>query len=224
LETSSTEVTRKIKGVSIRLIVAIVILLISIGTFYIISDEAVVENESAFDHFIFNQVDPITSPSLTRIMIGITFFGSSYFLFPAYVILSAYYLIFKRNTRVTLNVAAVGLTSAGVLFVIKNIFRRHRPLHPLIQNVNGFSFPSGHSFSAFTFFGLLIYIIWKGNFKKKTKYVLSALFFLFAAAIAFSRVYLHVHFATDAIAGFCLCIIWLTISITLLNKINPQKS
>ena len=37
-------------------------------------------------------------------------------------------------------------------------------------------------------------------------------FFLFACAIAFSRVYLHVHYASDVIAGFCLCIVWLGIS------------
>jgi membrane-associated phospholipid phosphatase len=223
VQQTQEHVARKIKGVSVRLIIVLALFVIALAGFSIIGDEAVLENETGFDKFAFHKLAAITSPTLTQIMTYITFFGSSYFLLPAYILVTAYYLLLKKNTKLSLEVSAIGLTSVGILFGIKSIFHRHRPLDPLIKNVNGFSFPSGHSFSAFTFFGLLIYIIWKTHLEKQAKVVATVFLFLFACAIALSRVYLHVHFATDAIAGFCLCIIWLTVSLWLLNKVVFTK-
>lgn len=223
MQTNPENITKKIKGISLRLLVVILLFVVAFGAFYLIADEAVLENETGLDTFVFQRLATIVSPSVTRVMIAITFFGSSYFLLPAYILLTAYYLFYKKNTRLSMNVSSVGITSTGVLFAIKSIFKRHRPLDPLIKNVNGFSFPSGHSFSAFTFFGLLIYILWQTEADKFVKWIASIFFFMFACAIAFSRVYLHVHFATDAIAAFCLCIIWLTISLFVLNKINLKS-
>jgi membrane-associated phospholipid phosphatase len=224
VQQTQEHVARKIKGVSVRLIIVLALFVIALAGFSIIGDEAVLENETGFDKFAFHKLAAITSPTLTQIMTYITFFGSSYFLLPAYILVTAYYLLLKKNTKLSLEVSAIGLTSVGILFGIKSIFHRHRPLDPLIKNVNGFSFPSGHSFSAFTFFGLLIYIIWKTHLEKQAKVVATVFLFLFACAIALSRVYLHVHFATDAIAGFCLCIIWLTVSLWLLNKVVFTKT
>ncbi len=224
MQNTSAPVAKKIKGVSLRLLVVILLFILALSAFYLITNEAVLENDNQLDQFVFQNISTIVSPSLTRVMIAVTFFGSSYFLLPAYILLTAYYLFLKKNTRLSLNISSIGLTGTGVLFAIKSIFKRHRPLDPLIKNVSGFSFPGGHSFSAFTFFGLLIYIVWQTEADKFVKWIASIFFFLFACAIAFSRVYLHVHFATDAVAGFCLCIIWLTISLSVLNKINFKKA
>jgi undecaprenyl-diphosphatase len=152
-------------------------------------------------------------------MVAITFFGSSYFLLPAYVLLIVYFL-FKKNSRLSWNIAAIALSSTIILFSLKTIFHRHRPLDPLVQNVKGFSFPSGHAFSSFTFFGLLIYILWRQRMNTGLRWAATAFFFLCAWAIAFSRVYLHVHYASDVIAGFCLCVVWLLFSFWALEKLQ----
>jgi len=178
MQTTSPPVTKKIKGISLRLLVVMLLFLIALSAFYIITDEAVLENENGLDTFVFQKLSPIVSPSITRVMIAITFFGSSYFLLPSYIVLTAYYLLFRKNTRLSLNVSSIGITSTGVLFAIKSIFKRQRPLDPLIKNVNGFSFPSGHSFSAFTFFGLLIYIVWQTEADSLVKWIASVFFFL----------------------------------------------
>ncbi|MDQ6756948.1 MAG: phosphatase PAP2 family protein, partial [Bacteroidota bacterium] len=134
----------------------------------------------------------------------------------------AYYLFLRKNSRLTLNVASIGLTSTALLFVFKHIFQRTRPVDPLVKNLVGYSFPSGHSFSAFTFFGLLIYILWQTKMQKAWKWVLSIVCFLIAAFIATSRVYLHAHFASDVIAGFCLSTMWLIISLWILGIIDKK--
>jgi undecaprenyl-diphosphatase len=180
------------------------------------------ENENGLDKSVFEKLAAITNPTTTHLMVIVTFFGSSYFLTPAYLILIFYSLFFKKDRKLSLDIASFCIISTIILFSLKAIFHRHRPLDPLVQNVNGFSFPSGHSFSSFTFFGLLIYILWNIDMNPVLRWVLSILFFLFACAIAFSRVYLHVHYASDVVAGLCLCIVWLGISFWVLKKIRKK--
>ncbi|HEX8278805.1 MAG TPA: phosphatase PAP2 family protein, partial [Segetibacter sp.] len=98
------------------------------------------------------------------------------------------------------------------------------PPYPLLANVKGFSFPSGHSFSAFTFCGLLIYILWETQISIFWKWIGSFVLFVFAAMIAVSRVYLHVHYASDVVAGFCLSVLWLTISISVLQNLEAKRT
>ncbi len=124
----------------------------------------------------------------------------------------------------SLDVASVGISSTIILFSLKAIFHRHRPFDPVVKNVNGFSFPSGHSFSSFTFFGLLIYILWNHEMNPALRWILTIFFFLFACSIAFSRIYLHVHYASDVIAGLCLCILWLGFSFWLMKKFDNKLS
>jgi len=102
-------------------------------------------------------------------MLIFTFLGSNVFLLPAYILLILYFFFIRKNTRMALDTAMIGLTRTGLLFLMKDIFRRHRPPDPLINNVTGYSFPSGHSFSAFTFSGLVIYIIWETKIHRRWK-------------------------------------------------------
>jgi len=216
------DVQKKVKKFSWRFLIVVGVFVGAALLFAAITDEIILENENGLDVWAFHRLANIVSPATTRLMLIITFFGSAYFLFPAYILLVSYFLFFKKDTRLSLDVAAVGLTSTGILFWLKNIFHRHRPLDPLVHSVNGFSFPSGHSFSSFTFFGLLIYIIWNHPLNTSLRWVLTIFFLLFAASIALSRVYLHVHFASDVIAGLCLCIVWLSISFWVFQKF-PRK-
>jgi membrane-associated phospholipid phosphatase len=198
-------------------------LLLTLFLFMMITDEVVLEHETGFDERVFKQMAGSTSSFLTRIMLFFTFFGSTYFQFPAYILLIAFYLFIKRETRISINIAAIGLSSFILLFSLKGIFKRARPLDPLIQKVKHFSFPSGHSFSGFIFFGIIIYIIWQTKLKKSWKWMLSITAFFFASMIALSRVYLHLHFITDVIAGFCLSVIWLSLSFLIFKMIDRKQ-
>lgn len=212
---------KKASWITLRFILALLLFLITIFVFVTIADEIVVEHENKFDQSISHEILSFVSPANTSFMKAVTFFGSSSFLFPAYCILIIFYF-FKKRHRLALDIAMIGLSSTAILFMFKDIFKRHRPLDPLINNVTGFSFPSGHSFSSFTFFGLLIYIIWKTDIKKYWKIIIACILVLFAATIAFSRVYLRVHYPSDVVAGFCLSLLWLMISLWILHKADRQ--
>lgn len=212
----------KAEWITLRFIIAAVLFLATLFAFVSIADEIVLENNSRFDQSISQKILSFESPGATSMMEFFTFFGSHSFLFPAYILLILFYF-FKKETRLALDIIMVGLSSTGILFLFKNIFQRQRPLDPLIKDVTGFSFPSGHSFSSFTFFGMIIYIIWNTGMSKFWKLFLSIILFLFASVIAFSRVYLRVHYPSDVVAGFCLSIVWLILSLWILHKIDVLK-
>jgi undecaprenyl-diphosphatase len=183
----------------------------------------VLENENRFDQVVFGWIAPMINPATTSVMKAITFFGSSPFLFPAYVLLILYFLFWKKERWFSLEIAAIGIAGTILLFSLKSVFHRHRPPNQLVQTVNSFSFPSGHAFSAFTFFGLLIYILWKHQMNPVLRLLLTALFFLIACAIALSRVYLRVHYPSDVVAGFCLCVVWLGTSFGLFQVFRKKR-
>jgi len=216
-------VKKKAGAITLRFLIVAGSFLVSLFLFGFIADEMVLEQEYTMDHQVFFWLAGFTSQAHTHIMLIITFFGSSYFLLPAYILLILYFLFLRNNRKLSFDVAAIGITSTIILFSLKKFFHRQRPPDPVVHTVNGFSFPSGHSFSSFTFFGLLIYIIWNSEMKPVLRWTLTVFFFLFACAIAFSRVYLHVHYASDVIAGFCLCIVWLVAAFWLLKKFGRKE-
>ena len=211
-------IQKKVKEFSYRFLIVAGIFLLSLIVFILIADEFVLEKETGLDILVLIAYRELPASPQPEVMLFITFFGSPYFLLTAYILLVGYYLIFRKNTKLSLDVAAIGITSSILLFSLKAFFHRLRPLDPIVKAVKGFSFPSGHSFSSFTFFGLLIYIVWQYRFSNLWKWILTILFFLFACLIAFSRVYLHVHYASDVVAGFFLSLTFLTSSLWILNR------
>lgn len=93
-------------------------------------------------------------------------------------------------------------------FILKHIYTRPRPEFMLIDEY-GYSFPSGHAMVSMAFYGLYIYIIMHLNINKYIKYILSSLILLLILLIGLSRVYLHVHYFSDVIAGFAVSVIYL---------------
>lgn len=119
-------------------------------------------------------------------------------------IISAFAMIFTKKYRrfgiVLLAGLAFGLLTGTV---IKDIVARPRPytmdanIHPAIAFPRGTSFPSGHTLSS----TIAATIITKTN--KKFAFAAIPL----AALIAFSRLYLRVHFLSDVVIAICLGVI-----------------
>ncbi|MCY7422048.1 MAG: phosphatase PAP2 family protein [Chitinophagaceae bacterium] len=220
----NTETAEKAKGLSVRILLIILFFAAVCFMLYYISDEIVLEKEATFDARVFKFLDFKNRPALKPVMLFFTFFGSANFLLPAYILLSIFYLFKRKNKERSLNIAAIGLCSAGLLFFLKHLFRRARPEEQLLKNIAGYSYPSGHSFSSFTFCGMLIFLIWMSEkISKPVKWILSIFLFSFASMVALSRVYFRVHYPSDVIAGFLLSIVWLTICYFILERWNTTR-
>lgn len=135
-------------------------------------------------------------------------FGSPFFdaLMPAvsaladggvcWILLAAFLLARKGTRGAGLLVAAALVVDAAVVNgVLKPVIARPRPelsgVLPLVPLPADFSFPSGHTAASFAAAAALFFA--------KSRLASPALYL--AALIAFSRLYLGVHFPTDVAAG-----------------------
>jgi undecaprenyl-diphosphatase len=109
------------------------------------------------------------------------------------------------------------------MFGLKEYFHRKRPDLPVIRSLHNYSFPSGHALSSFIFCSVLIYLIWKGGMRNVWKWILSVLLILFSICIGISRIVLRYHYPTDVIAGFCLALAWVILSLWLERKLTPRS-
>ena len=153
-------------------------------------------------------------------MLFITFLGKHQFLIPANLILIFFFLLVKKQNWFSIRVITIAISSLVLMLLLKQLFRRKRPLSPLLKAAKGLSFPSGHAMSAVTFYGLLIYLVYKYIQGAIPKYVLIGFLALFILLIGISRIYLRVHYTSDVLAGFAMGIIWLVVSLWVMGKVE----
>ena len=214
--------TANVGAVSLKLVLVSILFVAAIFLFGYLADEVVLEQEDIFDSRVFHFLAQFATPTFIKIAHTITFFGSSYFFFPAYLLLVLYFL-FRRKWGYALDIALVGISSTLLMTVMKHIFHRQRPDHPIFKALTNYSFPSGHALSSFIFCSVLIYIVWHGRLTKAWKWIVSVLLFLFALCIGISRIVLRYHYPSDVLAGMCLGFAWSIFSLWLLRKFRYPK-
>ena len=151
---------------------------------------------------------------LDGIMLFITNLAGS--LGQIWLIVGILLIIFKktRRTGIAVIVSYIGVYLLGQL-LLKNLFVRPRPCQIdqafalIVDRPTSPSFPSTHSAWAFAAASAIFY-----KFRKAGIGV-----FVFAALIAFSRMYLFLHFPTDVLAGIALGIILGTLSAILCDRV-----
>lgn len=145
----------------------------------------------------------IHSAVLDPVMVSLSSIGDYGLI---WIAVSVCLLISKKYRRWgLLLLCALAVTTLTGEFVLKNIVCRHRPFtaNPnhtfllLIPEPSGYSFPSVHSAAAFC----AATVLWK--WKRKA----GVTAFILALLIAFSRMYLYVHFPTDVLGGIVLGVV-----------------
>ncbi len=113
------------------------------------------------------------------------------------------------------------LTLITVNFGVKNIVARVRPyeviegLTRIVEKQSDFSFPSGHSAHAFAVAVVIFIMLPK-------KFGVPAL--VLAFLMAFSRLYVGVHYPTDVIAGIAIGTVIALVSVFIAKKIQEKLS
>ena len=102
--------------------------------------------------------------------------------------------------------------------VIKVIVKRERPISWFLVEESGYSFPSGHAMAAVCFYGLIIYLLYRSNIKKKYQIGIITFLTILILLIAISRIYLGVHYASDVIGGVVIALIYLVIYVTIIDR------
>lgn len=161
--------------------------------------------------------DNFHSPLLNPILVFISTIGNSgaVWLFTA-----ALFLFLPRYRKYGLMLLlALLFTSVTGEILIKPLVQRIRPCNAdllmpmLIPRPHSFSFPSGHTSSSFA----AALVIWKAD--KKLRIYAVVLAFL----IAFSRLYLFVHYPSDILGGLLLGLLCGAISMRIINRFNRNS-
>jgi undecaprenyl-diphosphatase len=172
--------------------------------------DGVMRGEAAgFDAPVRAAVHSLTTPALTRVMLGFTWLGSV----PCVVGLGAILMwrLVKTGRRRSAIILAIATAGAEALDqVLKLVFQRARP-----EAFFGFpdpvtySFPSGHAITAASFYGVLAAIVAVREKRRAVRAAVWCAAALAAAAIGLSRVYLGVHYPSDVVAGYAVAVVWL---------------
>ncbi len=156
----------------------------------------------------------MTSPIMDKIMVGITTLGNSGMIWIALALL----MLCNKKYRKTGIVLAIGLIGSLVIgnIILKPLFHRLRPfqikggIELLIMAPHDYSFPSGHTLASSICATILLI--------RERKIGIAAL--ILAILIAFSRLYLYVHFPTDVLGGAVIGAIIGILSIKLSEKVR----
>lgn len=152
-----------------------------------------------FDYAAFQWLRTHHSPLLDAVMAGLSDIARGSAIWIALALLIGF-LHRSRWPAVTQVLLAIGLTFLITDYVAKPFFGRARPFESYAQSrVYGYkpttrSFPSGHAAGAIAGAYAL------GRLAPDAR----AIFWLLAVLVAFSRVYLGVHYPADVIAGALL--------------------
>jgi undecaprenyl-diphosphatase len=117
----------------------------------------------------------------------------------------------------------IAISNLGLMVGLKFFFNRPRPLIPLLKEIPGLSFPSGHAFMSMIFYGLLISIVYRDITTLWKKWAVIFILLGLILLIGFSRVYLRVHYLSDVLAGYCFGMLSLIILLWLMNRINKYN-
>jgi undecaprenyl-diphosphatase len=156
-----------------------------------------------------------------RFVDATTVTGNGWFIAPL-ALLTASRLIADDDSRLAMtvlwSVAGAGIWSEA----IKRVVRRERPPEGREES-RDFSFPSGHTLFAGSFYGLLAYIVWTRKSLGTWRFPAAAALASIAPWTAFSRMYLGRHWPSDTAASAALATAWNATLITFLRSGESRR-
>lgn len=155
----------------------------------------------------------IKNPALDQVMVFITSLGNAGLI---WISIAFLFLLYKQFQKCGVSLLCT-ITLANHLGedILKPFFHRVRPCHVftevilLIHGPHTPSFPSGHTMVGFASAAVIFYY----------NRTLGTVAYLLAATIAFSRLYLFVHYPTDVLGGIFFGVLTAAFVIFCMNKL-----
>lgn len=169
-----------------------------------------------WDNHILITISQWRTENLTDFMIWISRIGS--FSIHIWIIgIICFLFIVRKRYSVAVIIIFNILLSMLLNHTLKEFFQRLRPDIRMME-VGGYSFPSGHTMNNVAIYGFFIFLVLISSMNRGLKCLLVTFMVLLTGTIAFSRMYLAVHYPTDIIGGICGGLFVVTISIYLYIK------
>lgn len=156
----------------------------------------------------------LSTPAGVRFFVAFTTLGSPVFM-TTVALLGACWLVVARRRELLLGWIGAFAGAALIVQIAKRTIQHPRPIGAE-EYLHGasFSFPSGHVVGALVGFGMLAYVLTRVLLLRRTAtlgvYLLTASMIV---TIAWSRIYLGVHFVSDILGGIAIGGAWLIVAI-----------
>lgn len=181
--------------------------------FITLSILVITKTTTYIDTFIHSWILDIRNNNLTKLLSIITKLVDASFL----LALSSILFIILKNKKTSLYILVNLVCSFILNETFKSIFLRTRPVGINLIEASGYSYPSGHSMVALSFYSFIGYLLYKKYNNKNIKTLIIVSTISLILVVGFSRIYLGVHYLTDVIAGFVLASIYLPLYIKLIK-------
>jgi len=173
----------------------------------------------SWDRSILLAIHQTSQPFLDRLAVFVTRLGTYGGVLPL-TVLGIGILLFRQQWRGGFYLLTMMAGAAFLSWTLKLIFHRERPhfwdlFFPVPSN---FSFPSGHTLFSTTFAIAIIVLAWNSRWRWGVVVAGAS----FAIAVAWSRLYLGVHYPSDILGGWLLAIAWATSVSGVFGLPNPR--
>lgn len=181
-----------------------------------LADEVRERDTLQFDEAVLQAVNTLSTPWLDALVAGLTELGGVIGVVLLGVGASA--LLWRRGHRLKTIQLLLGVGGAILLNVLlKSVFQRDRPeLWERIVTENSYSFPSGHAMASGALALSVVVLLWPTRWRWLA--VISSA--LYTSVIAFTRLYLGVHYPTDVIAGWIVSAAWVALVVGIIRYRN----
>jgi membrane protein DedA with SNARE-associated domain/membrane-associated phospholipid phosphatase len=193
-----------------RALLAAAVILIGGAWLFLGVLEDVVTNDPLvrFDQSVYESLQGLRTAWADRLMVFVTELGGAPGTSAVIIAMSVWLGLMRRWRTLAYWLAAAGFAEI-LVWVLKHAIGRARP-NPLQASIDPFSFPSGHAALAIVTYGFLAFLL--ARRKPPGVRALVALPVTFGVLlIAFSRLYLGVHWFSDVIASLSLGIAWVAL-------------
>jgi len=178
-----------------------------------IGNESILESDISIVNFLqllrHDGVDPLMVLFSTLGRWSIIFFG-----------VCATALVCIRGRRWHYLIALISSVFIAIFFsgILRELIENVRPsfANTLVANSPPF-FPSGYTFVAFTFYGIITYFLVRACEPWFGRFCIAFAGLIIMGLISFSSIYLGIHWPSDVVASFASAAAWLTIIITILE-------
>ena len=166
------------------------------------------------DRALQAHLQPFRNGPLVAVFAWITDLGSNVTLVALSVAATAFALAGGR----TVDVLPLWVTVLGTqvfTWTAKLAIDRERPEFITDVVVSSPSFPSGHSSGSLAIYGFIAYMLAREVRSPSRRFEIVFWVMILVGLIGFSRLFLHVHYASDVIAGYLVGGFWLIVGIAI---------
>lgn len=202
------------------------VLVAAIAGFVAVTEKALGDSGdiAAFDVAFAQALRDEASAAGLRAFSAVSWLGSRQVLTVVTLVVA---VLLTAKRRLVLALGWTGAQAGGALLnlALKAGFARTRPefADPLLA-ASSWSFPSGHAMATFIACGVGAYLLLRGGRSWRTTVLVVIAALSWSLVMAFSRLYLGVHFASDVVAGLIGGAAWVAVCVSALEVVHRRAA